>query len=157
MTDGVWGMILALSDFAGLSGINYECVFLKLQPGSSAFHLLVPSDCMAAQHSSAGTSSLTDHYSILEWLAAGIVGLLTIPVGLLVPGYFYMKASNGNSGEHTSLEIWTVILLGIFGIAAVELGGRKGAKILWGLALGVVLLVVVLAVILGVLVMPLAL
>jgi hypothetical protein len=31
------------------------------------------------------------------------------------------------------LEIWTVILTGIFGIAAVELGGRKGAKILWGI------------------------
>ena len=156
MTDGVWGMILALSDFAGVSGINHECVFLKLQPGSSAFHLLVASACMATQHSSAGTSSLTDHYSILEWLAAGIVGLLTIPVGLLVPGYFYMKASNGNSGEHTTLEIWTVILLGIFGIAAVELGGRRGAKILWGLALAAVLLGVVLVVALGVLAMPLA-
>lgn len=112
---------------------------------------------MATQHGSAGTSSLTDHYSLLVWLAAGIVGLLTIPVGLLVPGYFYMKASNGNSGEHTSLEIWTVILLGIFGIAAVELGGRKGAKILWGIALAALLLVIVLVVVLGVLAMPLAL
>jgi len=64
-----------------------------------------------------------------------------------------MKASNGNSGEHTPLEIWIVILLGIFGIAAVELGGRRGAKILWGLALGAVVLVVVL----GVLAMSLAL
>lgn len=112
---------------------------------------------MATQHSSAGTSSLTDHYSLVVWLAAGIVGVLTIPVGLLVPGYFYMKASNGNSNEHTSLEIWTVILLGIFGIAAVELGGRRGAKILWGLALGTVLLGMVLLVVLGVLAMPLAL
>jgi len=28
---GVWGMILALSDLPGVSGINHECVFLKLQ------------------------------------------------------------------------------------------------------------------------------
>jgi len=64
-----------------------------------------------------------------------------------------MKASNGNSGEHTTLEIWIVILLEIFGISVVELGGRRGAKILWGLALGAVVIVVVL----GVLAMPLAL
>ena len=112
---------------------------------------------MATQHSSARKSSLTDHYSLLVWLAASIVGLLTIPVGLLVPGYFYMKASNGTANGHTALEIWTGILLGISGIAAVELGGRQGAKILLGLALGAVLLVVVLLVVLGVLAMPLAL
>ena len=29
------------------------------------------------------------------------------------------------------LEISTVILVGTFGSAAVELGGRKGAKICW--------------------------
>jgi|APHM01.1.fsa_nt_gi hypothetical protein len=31
VTDGVWGMVLTLSDFAGVSEINHECVFLKLQ------------------------------------------------------------------------------------------------------------------------------
>jgi len=114
------------------------------------FFLVGAGVCMATQHGSVGNGSLTDHYSLLVWLAAGIAGVLTIPVGLLVPGYFYMKASNGNSGEHTTLEIWTVILLGIFGIAAVELGGRRGAKILWGLALAAVVVVFgVLAMLLG--------
>ena len=33
-----------------------------------------------------------------------------------------------------------MILLGIFGIAAVELGGRTGAKILWGIAAALIVL-----------------
>ena len=32
------------------------------------------------------TDSLTDQYSIIVWLAALLVGLLTIPVGLLIGG-----------------------------------------------------------------------
>ena len=79
------------------------------------------------------TDSLTDQYSTLVWLAAILVGLLTIPIGLLVPAYFYIKADRGEGKSQSALEIWTVILLGILGIAAVELGGRKGAKILWGI------------------------
>jgi len=90
---------------------------------------------MATQHGSRSGDALTDQYSLLVWLASGLVGLLTIPVGLLVPGYFYMKANNGTAVEQTPFEIWTVILLGIFGIAAVELGGRNGAKLLWGAAI----------------------
>ena len=79
------------------------------------------------------TDSLTDQYSVLVWLAAILVGLLTLPIGLLVPAYFYIKADRGEGKRQSALEIWTVILVGIFGIAAVELGGRKGAKILWGI------------------------
>lgn len=86
------------------------------------------------------TDSLTDQYSIIVWLAALLVGLLTIPVGLLIPAYFYLKADRGEGRKQSSLEIWTVILLGIFGIAAVELGGRKGAKILWGIAAALIVL-----------------
>ena len=79
------------------------------------------------------TDALTDQYSELVWLAAILVGLLTLPLGLLVPAYFYIKADRGEGKSQSALEIWTVILLGILGIAAVELGGRKGAKILWGI------------------------
>lgn len=79
------------------------------------------------------TGSLTDQYSIIVWLAAILVGLLTIPVGLLVPAYFYIKADRGEGKDQSALEVWTVILAGILGIAAVELGGQKGAKILWGI------------------------
>ncbi|TQQ79665.1 hypothetical protein [Halonotius roseus] len=79
------------------------------------------------------TDSLTDQYSTLVWLAAILVGLLTLPIGLLVPAYFYIKADRGEGKSQSALEIWTVILTGILGIAAVELGGRKGAKILWGI------------------------
>ena len=79
------------------------------------------------------TDALTDQYSELVWLAAILVGLLTLPIGLLVPAYFYIKADRGEGKSQSALEIWTVILTGILGIAAVELGGRKGAKILWGI------------------------
>ena len=79
------------------------------------------------------TDSLTDQYSTIVWIAALLVGLLTIPVGLLIPAYFYIKADRGEGRSQSALEVWTVILTGIFGIAAVELGGRKGAKILWGI------------------------
>ncbi len=112
---------------------------LYLLPFMSGCKLL----CMSTQHRSRRGDALTDQYSILVWLAAGIVGLLTIPVGLLVPGYFYMKANNGTAVEQTTLEIWTVILLGIFGIAAVELGGRNGAKLLWGVAILVFVLLII--------------
>ena len=88
---------------------------------------------MATDMTTSG-GSLTEQYSTLVWLAAILVGLLTIPVGLLVPAYFYIKADRGEGKAQSPLEIWTVILLGILGIAAVELGGRKGAKILWGIA-----------------------
>jgi len=98
---------------------------------------------MATQHGSRSGGALTDQYSLLVWLAASLVGLLTIPIGLLVPGYFYMKATNGTAVEQTTLETWTVILLGIFGIAAVELGGRRGAKLLWGVAVLVSVLLIV--------------
>jgi len=99
--------------------------------------------CMATQHGSRRGNALTDQYSLLVWLAAGLVGLLTVPVGLLVPGYFYMKTNNETAVEQTTLEIWTVILLGIFGIAAVELGGRNGAKLLWGAATLVFVLLII--------------
>jgi len=54
-----------------------------------------------------------------------------------------MKTNNETAVEQTTLEIWTVILLGIFGIAAVELGGRNGAKLLWGAATLVFVLLII--------------
>jgi hypothetical protein len=87
----------------------------------------------------------TDKYSPLQWLGAGAVGLFTFPIGLVVPGYLYYKCKNGGAIEQSALETWTVVLMSIIGIVAVELGGRKGAMISWGafvsLMIGLVLLV----------------
>lgn len=74
---------------------------------------------------------LTDHYPMYVWVLSAALGLLTFPLGLLIPGWFYYKTTTGDTNQ-TTLEIWTVLLLGIFGIGAVELGGRTGAKVLWG-------------------------
>ena len=86
-----------------------------------------------ATNMSGSNDSLTDQYSTIVWVAAVVFGLLSFPVGLIIPGYFYYKASKGQGAAQSGLEIWTAIILGIFGIAAVELGGRKGAKILWAI------------------------
>lgn len=75
---------------------------------------------------------LTDKYSTIQWLGAIIFAFLTFPIGLVVPGYFYYKCRNGGALKQGALETWTVIFMGIFGIVAVEFGGKKGAKILWG-------------------------
>lgn len=89
---------------------------------------------------SVDTDSLTDQYSTVTWVAAVIVGLLTLPLGLAIPGYFYVKASKGTGAEQGGWEVWTVILLGIIGIIAVEVGGEKGAKVLWALVAALILL-----------------
>jgi len=86
-----------------------------------------------ATNMSGSNDSLTDQYSTIVWIAAVVVGLLSFPIGLAIPAYFYIKASKGQGVAQSALEIWTVVLLGIFGIAAVELGGRTGAKILWAI------------------------
>jgi hypothetical protein len=65
---------------------------------------------------------------------------------LVIPGYFFIKASSNSSVDQTPLEVWTVVLLGIFGIAAVELGGRKGAKILWGILGAIVALFILITI-----------
>jgi predicted nucleic acid-binding Zn ribbon protein len=99
-----------------------------------------------------GTESSTDdggwqsQYSITVWIFSGLVGLVTFPVGLLVPGYLYYKASNGTGAEQTPLETWTVLLTSLVGIAIVEFAGRKGAKILWYLVGGIVLSFILLAI-----------
>lgn len=96
-------------------------------------------ECGIRQQNQSGpidSDELTDHYSTLAWVAAIIVALLSFPLGILVPGYFYWKASNGEGADQGGWETWTVILLGIIGIAAVEIGGEKGAKIVWGVMLG---------------------
>lgn len=92
---------------------------------------------------SSGTN-WTEQYSIGVWLGSIILGLLTFPIGLFIPGYFILKASSGTGIEQSGFEAWTVVLLGIFGIAAVEIGGKKGAKWLWVIAFGFLLLFILL-------------
>lgn len=94
--------------------------------------------------------SAFDQYSVVTWLAAIVVGLLTFPIGLAIPAYFAIKATRSEPPDQTPLEVWTVILLGIFGIAAVELGGRRGAKVLWIIAIAFFALVVLGAALLAV-------
>lgn len=95
------------------------------------------------------TNSNTDgwksHYSTTVWIASAIVGVITFPLGMLVPAYFYYKASKGTGADQTPLEVWTVILIGFIGIAVVEIGGRKGAKILWYIFAAIILLIIILA------------
>lgn len=86
------------------------------------------------------TGSAFSQYSIFTWVAAVLFAVLTFPVGLLIPAYFFVKASRDEPPNQTPLEVWTVILLGIFGIAAVEIGGRDGAKVLWGILAALLIL-----------------
>ena len=95
--------------------------------------------------SSTNDDGWQSQYSTTVWVVSALVGLLTIPVGLLVPGYFYYKASNGTGANQTPLEVWTILLTGIVGIAVVEFAGRKGAKIIWYLLGGIVLLFILVA------------
>jgi len=72
---------------------------------------------------------------MVVWIACALFALISFPVGLLIPGYLYIKADRGEAKELSAFEIWTVILLGIFGIAAVEIGGPTGAKIAWSIVI----------------------
>lgn len=94
-------------------------------------------ECGVRQHTEPTSSGreLTDQYSPLVWVAALVIGLLTFPVGLLIPLYFYIKASGDEPVDQGGWEIAAVLLVGIFGILAVELGGEKGAKILFGIVI----------------------
>nr|EGQ40163.1 MAG: hypothetical protein J07AB56_08910 [Candidatus Nanosalinarum sp. J07AB56] len=74
---------------------------------------------------------MTEEFSELAVVASGVVSLLTFPLGLAVPGYLYLKANRPEGSEMSGLEVWTAILGGIPGIAAVELAGRTGAKLYW--------------------------
>jgi len=94
------------------------------------------------------SGGIFDQYTTLQWIAAGIVAVLTFPIGLAVPAYFYIKTSNGTAREQGAWEAWAVILVGILGIVAVELGGETGAKIIIALALlGIPLLFILFAVV----------
>lgn len=75
-------------------------------------------------------ATLTDEYSLFQWIGSVAVTFVTFPVGLVVPAYLYYKAQNGTGKQQSGLETWTAIL---FGILAVEIGGRTAAKLLWGL------------------------
>lgn len=100
-------------------------------------------DCGIRQkgHARADVSGTLDQYSMTTWLAALLFAVITFPLGLIIPAYFYIKASGSEPPNQTPLEVWTVILLGLFGVAAVEIGGRNGAKALWGLIGAFILLV----------------
>jgi amino acid transporter len=72
---------------------------------------------------------IIEEYSMLVFVFSVIVAIMSLPVGLLVPVYFHIKADNGEAGEQTPLEIFAVLFSGVIGILGVELGGRTGAII----------------------------
>lgn len=76
-------------------------------------------------------AQMTEEFSELAVVASAVVSVLTFPFGLAVPGYLYLKANRSEGSEMSGLEVWTAILGGIPGIAAVEIGGRTGAKMFW--------------------------
>jgi hypothetical protein len=82
------------------------------------------------------SGSWVDQYSMLTWVGAVVFALLTFPVGLLIPGYFFIKAKGDEPPNQGRWEVVTAILFGIIGIAAVEIGGEKGAKALWAISVG---------------------
>jgi len=90
--------------------------------------------------------SIFDDYTTVQWIAAGIIAILTFPIGVLVPIYFYIKTSNGTAKEQGAWEAWAVILVGIIGIVAVEIGGETGAKIALALLLVIPILIVIAAI-----------
>lgn len=91
-----------------------------------------------------------DEYTTIQWIAAGLVAVLTFPIGVAVPAYFYIKTSNGTAREQGAWEAWAVILVGLIGILAVELGGETGAKIIIALALlGIPVLFIIFAAVVG--------
>jgi membrane-associated HD superfamily phosphohydrolase len=69
-----------------------------------------------------------------------IISPLVILVGLAVLGYFAYKTTQDKPVNQTKVEVWTTIILGIFGIAAVEVAGDRGARILWKIFISVVIL-----------------
>jgi uncharacterized membrane protein len=100
--------------------------------------------------SSPRSDGIFDQYTTIQWIAAGLVAVLTFPIGLAVPAYFYIKTSNGTAREQGAWEAWAVILVGIIGIVAVELGGETGAKIIIAPALlGIPLLLLLFAAVVG--------
>lgn len=94
----------------------------------------------AVAESTSSSRNWKDQYSMLTWVGAVVVGLLTLPIGLVIPAYFYVKANGDEPPNQGTLECATIILWGILGIAAVELGGKRGAKILWGIMVALVFL-----------------
>jgi len=90
---------------------------------------------------------MTDYFTTVQLIATAIIALLSFPLGLLIPIYFYIKADNGSAAAWGPWEVWGVILGGIIGIIAVELGGELGGKIAVALAILVPVLVVLAAVV----------
>ncbi|WP_336338934.1 hypothetical protein [Haloarcula brevis] len=98
----------------------------------------------------ARSDGIFDQYTTIQWIAAVVVALLTFPIGIAVPAYFYIKTSNGTAREQGAWEAWAVILVGILGIIAVELAGETGAKIAIALALiGIPILLLLFAAVVG--------
>lgn len=71
-------------------------------------------------------AKLTDQYSIVVWILAGLVALIGFPVGLVVPIYFYIKADRKTGKEQAWLQVSAVLAFIIIEMIAVELGGRLG-------------------------------
>lgn len=54
---------------------------------------------------SVGDIEFFEQYSTLTWLGSAIVAVCTFPIGLLVPGYFAYRASQGTGIEQGRWEV----------------------------------------------------
>jgi hypothetical protein len=93
------------------------------------------------------SQGIFDEYTTVQWIAAIIVAIISFPIGLAVPIYFYIKTSNGSASEQGPWEAWGVILGGIIGILLVEILGELGGKISVALAILIPILVILAAVV----------
>lgn len=88
-----------------------------------------------------------DEYTTVQWIAAIIIAIISFPIGLAVPIYFYIKTSNGTASEQGAWEAWGAILGGIIGIVLVEILGELGGKIAVALAVLLPILAILAAVV----------
>jgi len=99
------------------------------------------------QYDSMSGNSMTDYYTTVQLIAAAIVAIISFPIGLLVPVYFYLKANNGSAAGMGPWEVWGAIIGGIIGIVLVEILGELGGKIAIAIAVLLPILFMLLAVV----------
>jgi hypothetical protein len=88
----------------------------EYNPGATA-------DTIAEKVSDKSDEKWQSEYSTFVWVTSGIVALITFPLGLMIPAYFYFKASKGDGSSQSTAEIATVLLFNVLGMIVVELIG----------------------------------
>jgi hypothetical protein len=88
----------------------------EYNPGATA-------DTIAEKVSDKSDEKWQSEYSTFVWVTSGIVALITFPFGLMIPAYFYFKASKGDGSSQSTAEIATVLIFNVLGMIVVEFIG----------------------------------